>query len=461
MSESNDSTIETGIRPAGSYNLKSFKLYTFEADGSLSDEVDIRNLVYSWTLNESIGSGHISGMVRVLDANGVIYNKPLRGQEFGLVTYTDFHGVERTERLFIYAVTDVEPGSEQVDDSLIYNLQFVSWGKFWSDRYSVSRCIAQGTGKGRKYIPISDQVQVLFGDYYKLENEETGTQIGTSKEIEISFSDGDSKIVIPNMSPEGAMHLMSRRAYSSDYPSNYFRFFESREKYKFINIEELVTNSKSKGTFIYASNPVSIGGDAEVRKMGEIISLSYGTIVDTFQSMGKGAYYRKLNELDLNNRTVRSHDYKHHEEFQEYSYPDDVDKPKPEHELAHSNEFIDTHLNNWHDVWVTKDYPDAGFDNADGLRPKTYYGDIYNNKVTSVFHYNESRTSISIYGSNKIFAGDIITIDVPQFRAGTADKDYKRSGKYIVESIVNVFKENTYTQQLTLVKGPLLKKDNS
>lgn len=461
MSEGYQTGYETGARPAGSYNLVSFKVYTFEADGTLSDEVEISNLIYGWTLSESIGAGHISGLARVLDANGVFYNKPLRGQEFATVTYADFRGIERTERLFIYSVTDVEPASDNSDDSLSYNLQFVSWGKFWSDRYSVSRCIAQGTGKGRKYIPISEQVQVLFDDYYKKENEASGSQIGSAKDIDISFSDGKGKIVIPNMAPEGAMHLMSRKAYSAEYPSNYFRFFETREKYYFINMEELVSTRDTKARFTYASNPVGISGDAEVRKMNEVISLSYGTVVDTFQAMSNGAYYRKVNELDLNNRTVRAHEYKHHEEYENFAYPDSKDNPKAKHELTHSESFVNAHMNNWHDIWVTKDYPDAGFHDADGLRPKTYYGDIYNTKVSNVLHYGESRTSITVYGSNELFAGDIIHLTLPQFRVGTFEKDTKRSGRYIVESVTNVFKENIYTQELTLVKGPLLKEGQS
>lgn len=450
----------TAFKPAGKYTLDSFLIYPIAPDaevgvgesGLSSDaiknkSVDLKLIVHTWDLTESFTSGHLKGTARVLDSEGIYYGYPLRGQERIRIVYTDFYGNQRTEDMFLYSITDIESGKESDDAVLMYTLHFVSFAKFWSDRYSVSRCIADGTRENRRYMPVSDQVGVLFDDYYSSDGR------GTQKGIIIHETDGIQKIVIPNMKPDKAMHLFSRKAYSSIFTSSYFRFFESRDSFMFANVEELVFNGTVKKKLIHNAAPPDQTPDAEAAKMNAILRLNFTTQIDTLKDLHGGTYYKKLAEIDITNRRVNDYEYKHLEEYGEFNYPGGkgVDR-----RLAHSDEFINTHLNNWETTYVIKDYADADMDNAHGIRPKTFYGDIYTNKISHTTDYNATRFNIRIYGDNNIVVGDLIEIEMPYFNV-SGDMDKERSGVYLVESIKNTFFENTYTQQMTISKGPITK----
>ena len=431
-------------KPAGTYELLQFKLTPIAGDAP-SEGVDLRNIVHTWSLNESITSGHIRGSAKVYDSKGVFYEFPIRGQERLQIVYKDFKGTELTEELFIYSVTDVKPASNTDDNTLEYVLHFVSWGKFFSERFSIRRCIAEGTGGTRTYLPISDQVEIVFRDYYFKDGQ------GTQKEIEIHETDGESKLIIPNMTPEEAMHLMSRNGYSAQFQSNMFRFFESREKYWFANVEELVTFAEPSQRFFYSSGMIDDTPEGQLVKLQQIISLDLGTPVDTFRQLKGGAYFRNVEELDFQTRTINRFEYNHLDEFKNFTYPDVSGNLK----LMHTDDMINDHLNNPTTTYVIKDYADADLPNATAIRPRTYYGEIYNNKGAALENYGATRIRIQIFGTNEVFAGNVIAIDIPKIKVNN-EEDFSRSGNYLVESVENVFFENTYMQNLTLVKGALL-----
>jgi hypothetical protein len=430
-------------KPAGTYQLLQFKLTAISGEGS-SEGVDLRNIVHTWTLNESITSGHIRGSAKVYDSKGVFYNYPILGQERLEIVYKDFKGEELTEDMFVYSVTDVRPSSRSDDNSLEYVLHFVSWGKFFSERFSIKRCFAEGVGGARRYLPVSDQAEILFRDYYYKDGE------GTQKQIEIHPTDGESKLIVTNMSPEEGMHLMSRNGYSSEFPSNMFRFFEARNKYWFANIEELVTFEDSGQTFFYSSGMVDDTPDGQLLKMQQIMNLEFGTQVDTIGMLKRGAYFRNVEELDFQTRTINRFEYNHLDEFKNFTYPDGSDNIK----LRHTDDMINDHLNDPTTTYVIKDYADADLPNATAIRPRTYYGEIYNNKGALLENYAASRLKIQIYGTNEVFAGSVISLDLPMIKTNN-EEDNSRSGKYLVETVENTFFENTYTQNLTVVKGVL------
>lgn len=444
------------VIPAGTYNLMEFKLYPTESERfkdtegaefadikSEDDSIDLKKIVHTWNIVESMTKGHLAGNAKVYDSEGVYYTFPIRGQERLKIVYKDYEGVERTEEMFVYFVSDIRTPKKSDDSVLEYTLHFISWGKFISERFSVSRCIAEGTRGSRRYIPVSEQVEVLFEDYYKVEDR------GTEKDIRIHATEGPQQIVIPNMRPEAAMHLMSRRAYSVDYPSSYYRFYESRDQYNFVNMEEL-NSGEVKKKYTYVSGPTDTTPQAEVEKMSRIIDINFHSPVDTLDAMKKGAYYRKLEEVDITNRRVNAHEYTHHTEFFDYIYPGNNTNIN----MRHTDTFIDDNLNDWASTYVIKDYPDEDQQNASGLRTKPFYGQIVNNKRSHAYDYRMTRMGIKVYGDNQLFVGDLIELEFPYFSI-YGEIDTERSGVYVIESITNVFYEDTYMQEMTVSKGPI------
>jgi len=461
---------QTQFKPAGKYTLKKFELSTITTEGSseagagdrptdqqaISDaKSDIKGLVHVWNIEESIMKGYLRGSAKIYDANGVYYGFPIRGQEKLTIVYEDWAGESRTEDMMIYAVTDIRRGKENDDSMLEYTIHFVSWGKFWSDRYTVSRCIADGTGSNRRYVSVDQQVEVLFDDYYYDNGQ------GTQKRLFLQPTDGDAKIVIPNYRPEEAMHLMSRKAYDANFKSHYFRFYENRDQYNFVNLESMVYRAqKAKKKYSYGAGTLDQTPEAEKERMSRLITIEMQSPVDTFECMKSGAYRRKLSEVDIINRRVITTEYDHTEYATfEYYYPGSGIPGAPlAVNLLHTQDFIDEHLNNPAEDFVIKDYPDSDRENAYGLSPKTNYGEVYPQKKSYFYDYKQSRYVVKIYGDNKIVAGDIIELEIPYFT--TWDKteqpiDRQRSGYYLVESINNEFAESTYVQTLTVSRGPL------
>jgi hypothetical protein len=450
-------------QPAGTYALERFELRSLTDDRGQGIDprsrgfgqqrvYDLKNLVHTFNIYESMLNASVRGSATIYDTVGVFYNMPLVGQEILEIEYTDTKGVTHTDKFFVYSITDIKPAKSGADDFMEYKLHFTSFGKFWSDRYVIKRCIANGFGPNRQYLNIDEQVQILFEDYY------TGEGQGTEKSIYISPTKGKQVIVIPYLKPEDAMHLFSRKAASDQFEGHLFRFWENRKQYFFADYEDWFTfGSKDleydTQLFFYNSGPTDNTPEGELAKLQNIISLDFGESINTIDAMNKGAYYRKYIELDLLTRSTYSYDYQHKDEFRNRVYPDgEGDSVK----LVHSDQFIDEHLNKWTETYGIKDYADADINNNFGLRPHTYYGDIYNNKNALLWHYGHSKITARIYGTNEVFAGSIIQIDgLPQFVTGAVIPDQDRTGKFLVESASNEFVENTYIQTLTLIKGGL------
>lgn len=448
--------MSNAIAPAGTYVLKSFVISALTEDGrpntqESSESIDLKAIVHTWDLSESMRSGAIQGTAKVYDTPGVFYKFPLRGQERLTIEYEDYFGEVRTENLFIFAITDVNPAGSASDDILEYKLHFCSFGKFFSDRFSVQRCIADGTGNARRYVPISEQIDTLFEDYYDDGGE------GTEKSILIHETEGPQKIVIPNMTPENAIHLLARKAYNSEYPTHMYRFFENRDQYYFVNLEKWIEDYDEESilNFQYVKGPPDNTPQEEARRMRYITNMSFGTYVNTMNSLTTGAYYRNTYEIDLNNRRTIDNNYSHKEEFKNYLY---AHKENERIHLRHTDQFIDQHLNNSHTTYVFKDYPDSDAPQAYGLRPRTNFAEIMNTRAATLFNMNENNISVTIFGHNKVVAGSIIDVEIPEFKDQN-DVDVRVSGRYLVESVKNVFVENNYFQNLILIRGPQLSRN--
>lgn len=453
---------------AGSYTLVSFKIFPLTTDrtnasgdprrgifstgstNSRSEAVEFKQIVHAWSITESIRSGAVRGSATVYDSVGAFYKVPLTGQEVLEITYRDTKDVELTEKFLIYAITDLKPAKNADDSTLEYKINFVSFGKFWSDRYDVRRCIANGSGISRSYPEIHEQVQVLFDDYYSSPG-------GTTKPITISKTEGPVQIVIPNMKPEDAMHLLSRKSYNSEYNMQQYRFFENRGGYYFVNMEEHITFGRDGANpqlFFYTSGPADNSAEGEYVKLQNIISLDYGDFVNTIDYLNQGAYYREYVEMNIAQRTLDVTGYEYLDEIGGYQYPD-INLPM---KTIHSEEMIREHLNKTHYTYGIKDYGEGS------ASPARHYRDIYNHRGATFYHYKENAITARVYGTNELFAGDVVTLEnIPRFGAdyNQGEPDRGRIGKYLVESIQNDFYENTYTQTLTLTKGGLLETGNT
>lgn len=424
----------------GRFELNSFIIRSIATGNS----VDIGSVVYSFGINESMSSGFVDGYATVFDSTGLLYDLPIRGEEIVEITYTDFFDEVRTDKFFVYAIIDTKVSNQEKSEGkmLQYTLQFVSLAKLDTDKKRLRKSFTQDN--------IKEYVERVFKENY-----EGGLN---EKKLEaVEDTSGVQTIVVPNYTPEETMHLFSRRAYSDTYPEATFRFYENRDKFYFTTTGNRISKSPEtlteRYTFEYNAYPDNTPS-GQLRVMQSLIDIQLGELVDTFRDIKEGGYLKEIYEIDFINRTSVKTEYKYLDKYQSYSYP----SGQPEAPY-HSQKFVDDHFEMNKRKYAIKDYNNLGEPIATGLRPYPHYMESLSHKNTAFYHYSTNVLVLSVYGRNSLFAGDIIQLDIPQFRftqpGVPPETDADRSGRYIVEAIKNEFVEDIYKQTLIVTKSGL------
>jgi hypothetical protein len=443
------------LKKPGTYEFLQFRVSPF---GKEVPFIDIRGMIHEWELIESMDSGNMHGSATVYDSIGLLDDfvletgQPwLKGEEQILITYKDFFDETMTHKMFLYAITDVNDMSTAQNSARHYKIHFTSVDKFLTERYLIRRGFRDNT--------ISTYVKQLFDAYYR------ESQHSSKKPIEITETEGDQNLVIPNYSPEQSMHFFARKAYgpaprsvkAPDY-AQAWRFFETRKKYYFTTHAELAASSaesflRGSGggdntTFLYKKiDEADKTPTGNIQLQQSILGVSYPLFVDTLDDMIEGAYYSSTTELDFINRSPSIVEFRYLDDYDEYK-----SWPGPNARSKHSKKFVDEHMNLVRDRLVIKDYGspnDPGGNNF--VRPETYYPQMYNQKRVNLHHHNSQSFTVRAYGNNKVMPGSIIHLDLRKVSSKQGgDPDLLRNGRYLVESVRNVFSEDMFYHILTV-----------
>ena len=424
-------------KKAGHYSLDTFRIYRYNEPNQF---VDLKAIIHTWEIIESMDNGHLHGSAKVYDSVGLLDNFLgdgwLRGEEELFISYRDWYDEETIQHnMFVYSVSDVQRINDSNESMYSYTLHFVSKDKFVTEQTKVRR--------GFRNQLISENVQQIYDDFY------TG-----NKELYIEDTSGEQTLIVPNYSPEQAMYFFARRAHSANNPSQTFRFFENRDRYVFATHEDLIFDAQGEEIQIYRRTYSGNDDTPEAQrlKMLSIIEIEYPLHINTMRDMSDGAYYRNLTELDILNRTVLFNEYRYLDEYDQHLLPDGQGRVRSKH----SKEFVDQYMSYPNDSLVIKDYatPDQN-GTAYGLRPNTFYPEVYNDKRVAHYHHQNELITIKTYGNNTVFAGSLIQLDLNTVNNvdGEKGKDELRSGIYMVESVRNVFYEENYYQIMSISKS--------
>ena len=442
------------LKQAGHYRLNQFKVYNFKRDKS----IDLKLLIHTFNIFESMSSGAIRGSAVVYDTFDLIKNFPFVCEEYVEITYTDFFGIEHTDRVFVYSITDIKYAKDNSQSIIEYRLNFVSVARAFSEDYRVQKAYRPNSTNGGI---ISGYVKEVFDEYYVKPVQDYRVQ---PKEIEIEQTSGQTRYVIPRLTPEHTMQFFSRRAFNSNSQATQtFRFFESREKYYFASNDYMATFGVDQVGY-FGIDPrlaqaagiqekvipsfrlnymADITPERQESLMYELLSIDYGIRANTIEDINTGGYKRRTWEIDIVNGAVVSRDYDHYEAFN-----------TPNMKLIHTPEFVNNHMQKYRERFVLVDYASAGATTGPAMRPDQNYADLYNIKTTNFYHYEKNKVAVKIYGRNNLFAGDVITLQVFEHSASNELKlDEERSGDYLVESIDNIFYESLYTQHIILSRN--------
>jgi hypothetical protein len=450
------------LKQSGHYKLESFKIKSFDRQR----EVDIKFLIHTFNIVESMSAGSVRGSAVVYDSNDLINTLPLKSEEIVEITYSDFFDEVRTDQFFLYSITDVSYAKENSQAIVKYTINFVSIPKLLTENERVAKAYKYDPVTSRSLI--SDYANTVYDEYYSRPLREIGL---TPKEIIVEPTTGDQALVVTRMTPEQTMHFFSRKAYSQNSRTQSFRFFETRDKYFFVT-NDYMTEYYAKGGIGYLGNSnyglispseaASVGlkpktirrfgrnyaldksPERQLAAMYELIEIDFGTRNDTIDDINRGAYKKASYEIDLINGTFQKIAYDHAEEYEDETLV-----------LPHNKPFINERITKERERFIIKDYASTGAATGTEVGSNKFYPELHNKKTTYFYHYEKNSIRAKIYGRNDLFAGDVIELDLISQADGSGknEKDIERSGLYLIESIENNFYENTYTQKLVLSRS--------
>ena len=401
-----------------------------------SDPVAFGDLVIEFHFLESIEEQAVRGHLAVLDAVGLLDDYPIIGEEFVEISYTDSYQRELTQKFHVYSVTEGDidnQGQKQLYHLNIHSLDFIK-----TESVEIRKSY-----RG----PISSSVQDIFDEYFDL----------GGKGLEIEETTNEATIVVPSLTPWSAINLLAKKSFSDKSESSHYIFFESRVGYHYKTYEYLFQEGRvlatigtedganSTRSFKYYE-PRLESRDRLIANMQTIRDIRIQTRFNLIDDLRSGSMLSEVTTLDPATQTANTVIYQYDEQFDEFVHTDERSK-KP-----HTSDFL-------------KDY----FDSEDNIRarfvlfddttrvPKgegTKYNEIMPRRVSSFGMMNRITITATIYGRNDLFVGDMIHIDLPQFKTATESSEVNRnlSGFWLIKNMSHVMKETVWNSHLILVK---------
>ena len=170
--------------------------------------LDLKNILYSLTITESIFSNSLTCKIEVLDATEKIAELDLDGTETVRVGFHSEKNREIDHKFNIYR-TEVYPDQESGSKGKAYQLFGISQEFMTQSTMDINRTM---TGN------ISKFADIVFKEVIK----ETGTK---KRLVDRHFTTGSVILNIPGMTPYETMEMLQKRAYNSKFSSSIFLFY--------------------------------------------------------------------------------------------------------------------------------------------------------------------------------------------------------------------------------------------
>tara|TARA_Y100000389_G_C17471232_1_gene531230 strand:- start:9466 stop:10716 length:1251 start_codon:yes stop_codon:yes gene_type:complete len=407
-------------KSAGDYTLKIATLKSYDGN----KKYDIANIIYAINLTESIDDYYISGSVSVVDTSNFLDNFPILGEESLDIVMEDFFGEEYTWRLRIVSVSPVTLDS--IGTKLDYSFSVVSRNFIETDNREIRRSF-----KGS----VSDIATKVFDEYFE-----------TDLELDIDTTNGSQTFVIPCKTPFETMDFLSRKSFSLEFPSSSFRFFETRNDFKFTTMEGLIKRGKDKplddkrnisyeDPKLHSSDPFAA--------MRNMISFKPINRINILSEMRRGGMVNELTLLDLGQKTVEEKLYKHYENVNDIVSTDENTMD------YHTKDFIRDNFQKENTMARYIVYNDT-------TKPDQYYENILPRRLSSEYYMDNISVQFQMYGSFDIELGDLIFLTLPKPEVARDSEDNKTlSGWYIVRKMKHVYGIDDWKTDFLCVKSAL------
>ena len=292
----------SGIQYAGEYTLESVRL--FASSGNI---IPLNGLTVSISLFENIFSPTMSGTITLLDANSIVSNLPIIGQEFlsfkiktASITEGGTSVIDFTKNPF--SVYKIDQRIEGTNSELI-TLHFASPEMLRNLRTRVSK----------SYTNTIDNIaiDVIQNSRY----------INSKKDLFIEETVGVRKIISPNSNPFTFIQKLSSEAISKNNGSPFFLFYENKEGFNFRSLDSLyaqpITAEYNTGEFYHQESSGTVVKNV-LEEYSRPISHEMIAVNDTVKNVRGGLLASDLITYDIYSKKYERKNFRYFNNFNDY-----------------------------------------------------------------------------------------------------------------------------------------------
>ena len=292
----------SGIQYAGEYTLEDVRL--FASSGNI---IPLNGLTVSISLFENIFSPTMSGTITLLDANSIVSNLPIIGQEFlsfkiktASITEGGTSIIDFTKNPF--SVYKIDQRIEGTNSELI-TLHFASPEMLRNLRTRVSK----------SYTNTIDNIaiDVIQNSRY----------INSKKDLFVEETVGVRKIISPNSNPFTFIQKLSSEAISKNNGSPFFLFYENKEGFNFRSLDSLyaqpITAEYNTGEFYHQESSGTVVKNV-LEEYSRPISHEMVAVNDTVKNVRGGLLASDLITYDIYSKKYERKNFRYFNNFNDY-----------------------------------------------------------------------------------------------------------------------------------------------
>lgn len=413
--------------PLGKFD---YSVESVQLTSSTGEKLEIKDLVISIDIYESLMSPYIKVELGISDAANFLETAPIVGQE--KIEMTIIEGGKKIKKTFyVAAVANYLRANNQAS---MYTLKLITPEQMMNSLVLVSQAY---TGK------VSKAIDDIMRDYLK----------GKVKTLE--ETNGNYKVVIPNWNPFEAIDWLTRKA--MDTKQTPFAFYET-----FIDGHQLESyttmfNKKTYNKFVHKGGTAS-KDDAGQQQATFNVAIEYDIkdYSNTYKNTLRGTFGSGMHTVDIGTRTYKLLKYDYLEDFKKKSHLDKVPFINDNFKI---NEKSINQYDSIHHV-VNK--------NSRAFGQEQYNN--YNNEAeftkleTDPYIYQLGLTTMSmvVRGRTDLTPGKVIEFEVdrdrPSIHGSNKDINEYISGKYLVMHVHHKMVDGKYSIIMEVVRDSLGKK---
>lgn len=371
---------------------------------------------------EDIFSPTLSGMITIIDTQGILQELPLEGAEtiqveFNTPQVSEDQKVNLT--FVVYKITDrvIVNTHKQV-----YNLHFFSEEAFTDSGMKIS--------KGYKGTASSVASSIL-------------TEMGSKKKRSFNESSNSITFAAPFWGPFKIISYFTANSISPVNQASNFMFFETTRGFQLFSLDDLYKQSP-RWDYYYDANPRRIEGKKDIKaEYSAVQEIYFYPHYDELERIDAGMHENTSYVHDITSKTMKVLRYKYQDTFKKGEITHLGKFPLVD--VHQKNPRIVTHKNTMHMVFDSMQYDFSGY--------------ARNKRKPLLFDLEMLRLDLTVHGRSELNVGDVINLHMLKYtEVGGEEKNSDRedpyySGSYIITAINHRITMNKHQMVIQVSKN--------